>query len=460
VNAGAEAREVSPPLSVLPAHSPKQAKEGSGQARTAADTFRAWLAALAIVALAGLLCAAVLAIPSHAASDVGHYKYWAKQIATYGVAGSYSGTYPETAAIYPPVTMYGYRVAGWIYRRGFDPVFDMAVALESQALAILVKLVAVVPHLLGSLAIFGLLLRRFGSRPALLATAAFALNPAAIFDGAYWGQPDVVHALFLVIAIYWFEEDRPLLGYVFIGLACATKPQAWALLPFLAYVSLRRFGLMQSVLGGAVAAAVALVVCVPFIVYGTFGELFILPRLIAETMPVVTANAHNVWWIVTGGKPDFVYDAEPLFGPATYRQGAAALTCLVFGYGLWRTDPRARNGGLSAMAAYLAFGWFMVTTRAHENHAFFALPLLVMATPTSRFYRVMFGLLSLTIFVNMALHDFGIESARLAVLPAEDWLRLQLLNAGLNVVLFLVWSVWLWPRRQPASVATSAARAM
>jgi Gpi18-like mannosyltransferase len=456
VNAGAEAREASLPPSVLPAHSSEQATAGSGQAETAANSFRAWLAALAIVALAGLVCAAVLAIPSHAASDVGHYKYWAKQIATYGVAGSYSGTYPESAAIYPPVTMYGYRVAGWFYRRGFDPAFDMPVALESQALAILVKLVAVVPHLLGSLAIFGLLLRRFGSRPALLATAAFALNPAAIFDAAYWGQPDVVHAVFLVIAIYWFEEDRPLLGYVFIGLACATKPQAWALLPFLAYVSLRRFGVIQSVLGGAVATVAALVVCLPFLVYGTFGELFILPRLIAETMPVVTANAHNVWWIVTGGKPDFVYDAEPLFGSVTYRQAAAVLTFLVFVYALWRTDPRARNGGLSAMAAYLAFSWFVVTTRAHENHAFFALPLLVMVTPSSRFHRVMFGLLSVTIFMNMALHDFGLESARLAWLPAEVWLRLQLLNAGLNVVLFLIWSAWLWPRRQPASESAPA----
>jgi Gpi18-like mannosyltransferase len=425
-------------------------------APTSAGTARAWLVALAIVALAGAICIAVLELPSHAAADVSHYKYWAKQIATHGVAGSYSGAYPETAAIYPPVTMYGYRAAGWAYRRYFDPAFDMRTALESHALTVLVKLVAVVPHLLGSLAIFGLLLRRFGARPALLATAAFTLNPAAIFDAAYWGQPDAVHAIFLLIAIYWFEEDRPLVGYAFIGLAAATKPQAWALLPFLAYVSLRRFGLVPSVLGGVVAAVTALAVCLPFIVYGTFGELFILPRLIAETMPVVSANAHNVWWIVTNGKPDFVMDADPLLGPLTYRQTAALLSLLVVGYGLWRTNPWGRDGELSAMAAYIAFGWFMVTTRAHENHAFFALPLLVMATPRSGFYWAMFGGLSLTLFLNMALHDFGLEAMRLSLLPPETWLRLQLANSALNVALFLVWSVRLWPRRQPASVSTPA----
>ena len=174
--------------------------------------------------------------------------------------------------------MYGYRVVGWLYRHLYDPSFDMEVALQSHPLSVLIRLVAVVPHLLTALAIFGLLLRRFGPRPALLACAAFALNPAAIFDAAYWGQPDMVHALFLLVAIYCFEEDRPLLGYAFIGLAAATKPQAWALLPFLGYVSLRRFGLVKSVVGGIVAGLVGLATCIPYIYYGTFREIFILPR--------------------------------------------------------------------------------------------------------------------------------------------------------------------------------------
>ncbi|MFN8637561.1 MAG: glycosyltransferase 87 family protein [Chloroflexota bacterium] len=428
---------MSAPVAAPAASSPGRAAAAS---RTPATGWSGWLPGLSVVALATVVCAAVLTIPSDPASDVLHYKYWTRQIATYGVSGSYSGTYPETAAIYPPVTMYGYRVAGWLYRHLYDLTFDMDVALESQPLAVLDKLVAVVPHLLCALAIFALLKRRFGSGPATLATAAYALNPAAIFDAAYWGQPDAVHAMFLLIAIYWFEEDRPLVGYAFIGLAAATKPQAWALLPFLGYVSLRRFGLSTSVVGAVVAGLTALATCIPFIVYGTFSELFKLPGLIAETMQVVSANAHNVWWIVTRGKPDFVWDGEPLIGPLTYRQAAAGLTLMVMAFGLWRTNPRGRDGELSATAAYLAFAWFMVTTRAHENHAFFVLPLLVMATPRSRFVWALFGVLSLTLFLNMAYHDFGLEAWRLSVLPPETWLRLQLANAALNLLLLIVWS--------------------
>jgi Gpi18-like mannosyltransferase len=406
-----------------------------------------WLPAIGIVLLAALVCAVVMATPSHPASDIGHYKYWTKQIATYGVSGSYSGTYPESAAIYPPVTMYGYRIVGFIYKRGFDILFEMEPALASQELTVLIRLVAVVPHLIGALVIYGLLIRRFGQQPALWATAAYALNPAAIFDAAYWGQPNAIHALFLLIAVYCFEEDRPLVGYAFIGLAVATKPQAWALLPFLAYVSLRRFGLVKSVVGGCVALATILVVCLPFIVYGTIGEMLILPRLVAEVMPVVTANAHNIWWLITWAKPDFVMEDAILFDPVTYRQAAIVLSAVVVGYGLWRTDPRARNGELSAMAAFMAFGWFMVTTRAHENHLFMALPLLVMGTAVSRLNWTMFWMLSLTLFLNMAYHDFGLEAWRLARFSPEDWRTLQLYNAGLNTVLLLVWAIALLPRR-------------
>ena len=412
-----------------------------------AGSVRAWLVAVAIIVLAAIVCAVVVELPSHAASDVTHYKYWARQVSTYGVAGAYSGTYPETAAIYPPVTMYGYRVAGWFYRRFFDPSFDMQAALASHALTVLIKLVAVVPHLAGSLAIFYLLFRRHGARPALFVTALIVLNPAAIIDVAYWGQPDMFHAMFLVIAVYLFEEDRPYAGFVFVGLAAATKPQAWALLPFLGYVAVRRFGLVTSLRGGLVAAAAAAVLCLPYLLYGTAGDLLTLPRLIAETMPVVSANAHNVWWLVTNGKPDFVLDSEPLLGALTYRYVAIVLTLVVFGYGLWRTDPFAGQGELSMIAAYMAFGWFLVTTRAHENHAFFALPLLVMAAPRSRTSLVIYGLISLTLFLNVVLHDFGLETYRLSLLTPDALVRIQLANAALNVTVFLAWSVYLWHRR-------------
>ena len=416
-----------------------------------------WLAVAGLTVLAGLVCYAVLMLPVHAAADVTHYKYWTRQVATHGVAGAYSGTYPETAAIYPPTTMYGYRAVGWIYRRVADPTFDMQAALDSHLLTVLTKLVAVVPHLIGIPVIFGLLTAYARPAAAFAMAAIYGLNPAAIFDAAFWGQPDAVHAILLVIAIWLVEKDRPLAAGLFVGLAAATKPQAWALFPFLAYVCLRRFGLARSVGLGVAAAIAAIVVCLPFLVYGTVPELLTLPKLIADTMPVASANAHNIWWIATGASQEFVPDAEPFLGPITYRQVALGLALLVMAYGIWRTNPWATRGGLAQIAAYLAFGWFLVTTRAHENHAFMVLPLLAMAMPRSGFLIAVSAAISLTLFANMVLHDYGLASTWIAVLGLETWTRLQLVNAALNVAIFLAWSVWLLRTAQPSARSAPAA---
>ena len=410
------------------------------------SSVRSYLPLAVVMIASGAASLLLILAPTHPAADVTHYKYWTRLVTFEGLAGAYSGSYPQTAAIYPPVTLYGYRLVGLLYEGLVDPVFNLERALRSQALTALVKLVAVVPHLVAIAVIFRLLIGRYGARVALVAAAAYGLNPAALFDLAYWGQPDSVHALFLVLAVWLLAEDRPVVGWAFAGLAAATKPQAWVLLPFIAYTSLRRFGTVQSVLGMAAAGVVVLVVCLPYVVAGTFGQLLTLPALITETMPVASANAHNLWWLVTGGRPDFVPDAEPLVGGLTYRHVALVLSLMLLAYGLWRTDPHASAHDLLSMAAYLTFGWFLVTTRAHENHAFLVLPLLAMAAPRAGFLAVTFVVVSLTMFLNMVLHDFTLAPIREQLLPGDLSVRVQLLNASVNLLLFALWSAWVWSR--------------
>jgi hypothetical protein len=83
----------------------------------------------------------------------------------------------------------------------------------------------------------------------------------------------------------------------------------------------------------------------------------------------------------------------------------------------------------------------------------------VMATPRSTFAWVAFWVLSFTLFLNMTFHDYGLAAFRLSLFEPATWLRLQLANAGLNVVLFVVWSARLWPRgaSSPARQVAQAA---
>lgn len=66
--------------------------------------------------------------------DITHYKYWTHLITVRGIWAAYSGTWPETYAIYPPVLLYAFRAVGVLYRAAVDPAFDLAAALDSQPL--------------------------------------------------------------------------------------------------------------------------------------------------------------------------------------------------------------------------------------------------------------------------------------------------------------------------------------
>jgi hypothetical protein len=84
-------------------------------------------------------------------------------------------------------------------------------------------------------------------------------------------------------------------------------------------------------------------------------------------------------------------------------------------------------------------GWFTFTTQAHENHLFFALPLLSLAWPTRRWLLVPFGVISLTLLANMWLHDELLLEALGSSLVDPMVERLRLANAATNVLCCLGW---------------------
>src|SRR6266851_4765472 len=169
-----------------------------------------------------------------AEGDMIHYVYWTRLVSVNGIQAAYSGTYHETYAVYPPVTLYGLALAGGAYRLWVDPAFDVDRALQSSWLVQAIKLTAVGWHLLCALAIYLLVPRRPGRGLAALAGLAFALDPAAILDVLYWGQLDGAHSLFSVLALGWLSGGLVMMSGAAMALAVLAKPQAWLLLPLYA----------------------------------------------------------------------------------------------------------------------------------------------------------------------------------------------------------------------------------
>jgi hypothetical protein len=100
-----------------------------------------------------------------------------------------------------------------------------------------------------------------------------------------------------------------------------------------------------------------------------------------------------------------------------------------------------RRASLAEAAALDVLGWFTFTTQAHENHLFFAVPLLSLAWPPRRRLLVPLGLVSLSLLMNMVLHDQLLLNAVGRWLDGAALQRLRLANAGLNVVLCVGWVI-------------------
>jgi dolichyl-phosphate-mannose-protein mannosyltransferase len=388
--------------------------------------------------------------------DITHYVYWTRLVTLGGIQSAYSGTWPETYAVYPPVTLYPFEVIGSAYRWLQDPSFDPQRAQDSLWLHEAIKLVALAWHLLTACALFALIARASTERLAAVAASLYVLNPAAIFDVMHWAQPDGAHAVFSVMSIGLLSLGQVLVPWAAVAAAALAKPQAWSIVPLLALATARSCGVWALARGIVAAGLAGLLITFPFFVTGHGRELLGLPATISSVMPVVSADAHNFWWVLLqprGEDPLFVQDATRALGPLSYRVVAAGLVGAVMLLTIWLYWTR--RAGLAEAAALGVLGWFTFTTQAHENHVFFALPLLSLAWPTRHWLLVPFGVLTLTLFMNMLLHDQLLLESLGRGIHDPDIEQLRLLNAGLNVLCCLGWAVWA-ALRAPAAIPTSA----
>ncbi len=335
-------------------------------------------------------------------ADVGTNKSWGRWIARNGIADAY-----RTAIDYPPLLLYFFGAAGWLYQQVLDPAFDERAALASQTYTLLVKVPGVAFHLLLSGVIYQAA-RRVGPGAAFAAAALYAVNPAVAYDVAHLGQTDPVHSTFALLAIAALVHNRPGWAGACVALAALTKPQAWILLPIVALILplwFGRAGALRGVLGGAGAG---LLVLTPWIL---FNRVHHLPRFFeyletkSANSTALTAQAHNLWWVPTLVEWRFINDWEPLIGPVSYRVIALGMVALLLGLVLTRLGaPRPRDR-IYALVATLVIGWFALTVRAHENHLFMAIPFLTLAWAFDRRFSLLLGLVSAGLMANLALHD-------------------------------------------------------
>ncbi len=97
------------------------------------------------------------------------------------------------------------------------------------------------------------------------------------------------------------SRGRVSVAWTALALGCLTKPQAWAFGPLLLGWSLLRFPRREWIRAAGAAAAVTLLVFLPFLLHGTLNAS--LEALFRSTLggePFVSCNGANLWWLLAG----------------------------------------------------------------------------------------------------------------------------------------------------------------
>lgn len=411
-----------------------------------------WLGLSLLLALAVRL---PLAATPGFITDVQDYVIWSYKLAHYGLGSAYVVVDGIWIADYPPVLLYAFQVVGRIYQALFAPDFLYPVSAGDPALRVvttnaallanpvhrtLLRMPAVLADLLTGSLVFVLVRSKTTARSAWLISISYLFNPAIIYNSGLYGQTDSVHTLLVVLALAMVEAAKAGWGFLALAVAGLTKPQALVFGPLAllrAFQRQRGSGLIRAAAGGLAGLAV---VMAPMVASGALsGSVAHLLSTVGHH-PILSANAHNLWWLVMDGKVG-LEDTALLFGGVSYRSVGLLLLAAAYGLALAGVLRKPSSNGWMA-AAYVGFAFFVLPTEIHENYGFVVLSLLAVAMATQRLAIGLYLILILTSVANYALYDprfFHWLSLSAPDVQLAGWRRL---NSAINVSVFVVWTLW------------------
>jgi hypothetical protein len=428
-----------------------------------------WQGGLFLLTLGLALLPAVrlLPLPSHPDHDMSHFRLWIAWLTANGVEAAYAGLFPAQYVIYPPLMPYFYHLVGQLLTALPQPPPALTGLWPEDGFWVeaVVRTPVVGFHALLASVIYWSTARWKGHLAAVAATVLYAANPAVLFDLVYWAQPDSYHSFFIVVGLLFLLGRWPEFGWAAFAFAALAKPQAWVYLPALLLVTWRRHGFAKVLSGSVFFLTAALLVVWPYLAAGRGWEMASVFINFSRVMPVVTANAHNLWWLVLGQPGLSVADSALVFGPFSYQTVGLLLFLAAFTLGQLTMLGDPSRETLFGTAGFLSLAFFLFSTQVHENHAFLVFPLLALCWPASVRLLVVYLLLSLSMLANLALHDPLLEPQLPTLLaswtagwlpdPLAAWVdpeRLSLLGTVLNGVAFALWLSWLFWRPGHAAV--------
>ncbi len=369
-----------------------------------------------------------------------------------------------TTVDYPPFTLYVLAATGFIYQT-FSPAFE-----NTRWLNITIK----APGLFCEIALTWLLwtfvARRYGEDRGRWAAIAFWVNPATILSGPVLGYLDPVAALPALGSLVAACSGSPIIAGALLAVACLTKLQAVFMAPvvFLAMWNAASSERVSKFASGVVAAlATTFIVLLPYLLIAAGPNVLQgVSSLLRHDM--LSADAANLWWVVTYVmRAIYAVGDMGVWGAWTMtlrilgvstlvklgypnpRPLASTAVAIATAWALWRARQSGDASRLAAAAAFIVHAYFVLGIAVHENHLYFALPLLALAAAARPRLRPIHIAISAVVALNLFLF-FGL--GRGVPLPPRNFTIIDAtaILAAANCALF-VWHFRVF-RRESMSI--------
>ncbi len=349
-----------------------------------------FLSKLKYVFLVALLFRLVLApLASH--PDIRNHVDWGIRFFEYGADKFYapeSNVWSFTWPNQPPGTILIFAFVRRTYELIFNifwqiniyvPVFPSPIIslIDKYLYIILLKLPAILADLGIAYVIYKFLVKHKGLKAAKIGAILFLFNPVIWYNSAVWGQTDSVVSLMALLSLWFLLAKKPILSALSLALCLYIKISLAVFIPIYLILFLKhKFAKKRILVSVVLPIMIFAVLTLPFSYpHEPFGWLIMIykEKVLANQLQVITANAFNLWALLTGIKEQ---PHSLFFGPISYQLWGVALFILSIVPLLFKVIRRPGFDNAIWALALTSFSSFMFLTNMHERYLYPLFPYL------------------------------------------------------------------------------------